>query len=794
MEQSKLGKYTLLEHVGRGGVGSVYRARDEDDGSIVAVKIFASGPDRDTETTRRLRDREVRMLISVQHPNIVKFRESGYLDESYYYAMAFVEVSLLERMREENDYDLLDKVTILRQTTSALVAVHHQGIIHRDVKPGNILLDQDPNRAIHVRLTDFGIAKDVSEPDVVRDEMAGRIPGTLKYLSPEQTRLQNLDGRTDIFSLGVVAYELLTGHEPFHAQKPEDYIAANRRQVQMPARRRDSSIPQYLSDVLDRMLVKDPEERYDSETLLRDLELIQQHLVSGAPMVEQQTPGSMFYSPPQEAVREKPKARAALAPASWGLALAIAALGVFCTLLLWPEAGAAAGGAAPAGYSPPALPAERVELAAEAAQTGRHWQALTLLKGMDEAELDALTRARRQEALARARGALVEQSYQAAVRMLEQDRIREAAVALQRIKEFFPGMDRTRELSELVARRWRQGSPLDRLRAAIEETSPLVRERRFAEALEARRELKARAGDEPQARELIGSAIGDLLDLWARDLIQTHAEAAALEEFLRTVRKEAVPGHPSPALMGQLHVELAAAYHARRQFERALEHYGIAMEVGDAEAQRLAEQRRGDLFESLAAEPQDPAALGEELKSKGFAGRLWREGADERAGQGVADGALRLHIEQGPGRASVWRETMRPVRNRGFAVGMRYRAQLAPAGEQGAARLAVSLVDGQERRFELSFDGRSYNARLASAEDELPGGGLLRGAFGDEATAGRELTLEYDFNDGLVVVLFDGRQAARYRLTLEDCRVRISLSAEPGAAATADLSEPFCRP
>jgi serine/threonine protein kinase len=149
--------------MGKGGMATVYRAADNSDGTIVAIKIFQTSPERSADLSRKLRDREVRMLVSVQHPNIVKYRTSGEVGDNFFYAMEFVENSLLKRMRSGSDFDLVDKVLILRQTAEALGAIHHQGIVHRDVKPGNILLDQDPNGAIHVKLTDLGIAKNVSE-------------------------------------------------------------------------------------------------------------------------------------------------------------------------------------------------------------------------------------------------------------------------------------------------------------------------------------------------------------------------------------------------------------------------------------------------------------------------------------------------------------------------------------------------------------------------------------------------------------------------------------------------------
>jgi tetratricopeptide (TPR) repeat protein len=396
--------------------------------------------------------------------------------------------------------------------------------------------------------------------------------------------------------------------------------------------------------------------------------------------------------------------------------------------------------------------------------------------------------------LAEARSGLVEPSYQAAVRMLEQDRIREAEIVLQHMREFFPEMDRTDELSELVVRRWRQGSPLDRLREAVEETYPLLRERRFAQALQARKALLERAGQDPRALALVRSAIGDLLDAWAADLLRTHAAPPALEEFLRTAQQEALPGHPTSELLGRLHLELADVYRSRRSFERALEQYELAARSGDTEVHRLAEQARVELRKSLEAEAMDAAVLAGELDGSGFGGGLWREAAEGRGSQQIVEGELQLRIPQGAGAAVVRRETGRPVRNRGLSVGMRYRAAPSLLQRAGEALFAVSLLDARGHAFELSFDGSAYNVSLADSRGELVGGGLLRAAFGDEADHGHTVELQYDFNNGLVVVLLDGRQEARYRMELEDFRLRVSLSTEPGASAGVDLADPFCRP
>ena len=226
MKPKLFGKYTLLNHMGRGGVASVYKALNQETGEIAAIKIFEPTPDIPGERMEKLMDREMRMLLGIQHPNVVRFYEAGHVGDQCYYAMEFVENSLLNRARAPGDLSLLDKVRILRQTANALQAIHHQGIVHRDIKPGNILLDEDAGNLLHVKVTDMGIAKNVSETDIVPTEDGRRIPGTPKYLSPEQIRLKPVDGRSDIFSLGVLAFELLTGRAPFKAASSQEYLQA----------------------------------------------------------------------------------------------------------------------------------------------------------------------------------------------------------------------------------------------------------------------------------------------------------------------------------------------------------------------------------------------------------------------------------------------------------------------------------------------------------------------------------------------------------------------------------------
>ena len=794
MEVKQFGKYSLLDYMGKGGMASVYRASDTEDGSIVAVKIFESSEERPPDMSRKLRDREVRMLVSVQHPNIVKFHQAGQLEEDYFYAMEFVENSLLKCMRSGNDFDLLDKVLILRQTTSALAAIHHQGVVHRDVKPGNILLDQDPTGAIHVKVTDLGIAKNVSETDIVREQMPTRVPGTAKYLSPEQALLQAVDGRADIFGLGVVAYELLTGIPPFKADTADGYLAANRQQKQAPAHQISEDVPSYLGEMIEKMLTKDREERYDSDTLLRDLELVQQHLVSSAPMVDQLNPASLFYEAPPVSERKEPevKPEALIAPVAWALALAIALIGVILSVALWPGGvPEPASSPAPADPSPPSA-LDLVQEAAAAADAERYWQALALVRTLQDEELPS-DQSRRLEVLsARAQAALAQGSYAAAQTMLSEGRRPEAEIVLLRMQEFMPEARSTRDLAEAMRR---ELSSLDQhWDEALRDTYALVRRRRYKEALEARKKLLAEFSADAEKADLARRTIGDLFDHWGRYLLQSYPEPEAVKDFFRTLNghRDIVPDGSVGRLVGELHVKLAQTYREQGDYELALSQYELAAEAAEGAVARQARRDREELLKWLTDRPHEAAALARELELSGFQGALWQEHTDSGGSQRVAGGVLQLSAQGGRDGATVQRETVRPVRNLGFSAGVQFRASAALLRQPGSARVGVAVSGIKGSLFELAFDGESY--LITRKSGQVSAGGIVGKAFGDEDSAWHALALSYNFNTGQLAVLVDGQELHSYPLDLSDFRLRVSLLATPGSAAEAEFKDVFCRP
>jgi len=796
MEPTPFAKYTLLEHLGKGAVGSVYRARDSGDGSIVAVKIFESGEEREPEMARKLRDREVRMLVNVQHPNVVRFLGSGEEGDSFHYAMELVEESLLRCMRGEEDFELVDKIHILRQTTSALVAIHHQGVVHRDIKPGNILLDRDANGAIHVKLTDLGIAKNVSETDIVREQIPSRIPGTPKYLSPEQIRMLPVDGRTDVFSLGVVAYELIIGSPPFHAESSQGYLAANVEQQQVPAREAVEFVPDFLDAMIEKMLAKDREERYDSDALLRDLELAQQHLVSGAPLVERTNPGSLFYEPPASEMRrgEEPGFIRSIAPLSWGLSAVIVIAGALALLMLWPPA--ASGALAQPG--PPqaqtSLAAERLQEATAAMDAGRYWQALWLLRAAQAEDAPAELRDRTQEALRRVQDTLAEDAYAAAMRMLQQNRRHEARIALLRMAEFLPDAERTRQLRDALRERERAESLDERWDAAVRKSYTLVTERRHREALTVHAGLLEEFADDPARVQSARRMIGDLLENWTRYLLQMPPDPDSIRELLDAVEahRATIPDRPPASLMARVHLKLAQAYADRHQYALSIQQYEAAALAGDEEVASQAREAMEQLRERMTERPQEAEAIAPVLERDGFGGDLWRERTDPGGSQTVADGALQFKAEGGARETVLTREFAQPVRTLGFSTAAKLKVSPSILAEPGQVRCGIGVRDAGGNAFELYFDGASY--LVARRSGQISAGGGVRKAFGDEDTAWHELGLRYNYETAQLAALIDGEAVQRYDLTLSEVRFHAFLVTPAGVAAAAGFKEPSFRP
>ena len=249
-----LGKFEIMEEIGRGGMATVYKARQISMNRIVAVKVLPRHFLHDPGFYERF-EREVDVIAHLEHPHILPIYEYGKADDMPYIAMRYLSGGSMAQMvrRRVADLQVLEKP--FRQVADALDHAHKQGIIHRDLKPGNIMLDENGN----AYLSDFGIAR------VLGSNLTGSaIIGTPAYMSPEQANGISLDARSDIYSLGIVLFELVTGREPYQAETPMGLLLKHINEPVPPASMFREGVPAGVEEVIQRSTAKDPNARYPS--------------------------------------------------------------------------------------------------------------------------------------------------------------------------------------------------------------------------------------------------------------------------------------------------------------------------------------------------------------------------------------------------------------------------------------------------------------------------------------------------------------------------------------------------
>jgi serine/threonine-protein kinase len=260
----RIAGYLLERELGRGGMAVVYRAQDLRLDRTVAVKLLAPGLAQD-QTFRRRFEHESRVAAAIDHPHIVPVFEAGEADGVLYIAMRYVQgrdlAALLDRVRM---LPPAQAVRILAQVASALDAAHAHQLVHRDVKPGNILLAEgtDPEHPEHVYLTDFGLTK--KSLSLSGFTTVGQFVGTLDYVAPEQITGKPVDGRCDVYSLACVAFETLTGAPPFRREDDLALLWAHQYDTPPAATGLRPELPTAVDTVLARALAKAPDDRYDS--------------------------------------------------------------------------------------------------------------------------------------------------------------------------------------------------------------------------------------------------------------------------------------------------------------------------------------------------------------------------------------------------------------------------------------------------------------------------------------------------------------------------------------------------
>jgi len=249
------GRYSLERELGRGGMGIVYLARDLRLERVVAIKLLP--PDRGAAPLRERFLREARTAARLSHPHIIPIHSVEHAGDFVFFVMAFVDGETLgARLRRDGFLKAHDAARILREVAWALAYAHGQGVVHRDVKPDNVLLERGSGRAL---VADFGIARLVQAPGTSGE---GEVVGTPEYMSPEQASGSSIDGRSDLYSLGVVGYYALSGRLPFTASSVAALLA---QQVTKPSPPLDApGAPHSLVAAVERCLAKDPAQRPQS--------------------------------------------------------------------------------------------------------------------------------------------------------------------------------------------------------------------------------------------------------------------------------------------------------------------------------------------------------------------------------------------------------------------------------------------------------------------------------------------------------------------------------------------------
>ena len=285
VEPRKLGKYDIVDTLGKGGMGTVYRAFDPVIQRTVALKTIRSDlrdEDLGPDFISRFKN-EARAAGRLNHPGIVAVYDYGEEDGSAYIAMEFVEgYGLREYLHQQIKVPVADAVSIMVQLLDALHYAHEQGVVHRDIKPANIML----TRTGRLKIADFGIAR----IDMSNLTQLGSVIGTPNYMSPEQFMGLGADRRSDVYSAGVVFYELLTGAKPFPGS-PEAMAYKVCYEVQPAPSSLNSALPAVFDAVVARVLTKDPDQRYPTARAFSDA---LQHEFERA-----------FKSPPSAVVSEK---------------------------------------------------------------------------------------------------------------------------------------------------------------------------------------------------------------------------------------------------------------------------------------------------------------------------------------------------------------------------------------------------------------------------------------------------------------------------------------------------------
>ncbi|MET0389465.1 MAG: serine/threonine-protein kinase [Polyangiales bacterium] len=312
------GEYIVVDRIGSGGMGSVYKAEQPSMNRMVAIKVLHSRFATRDDLVARFR-REARAMSQLSHPNTARVYKYGELDDgAVYFVMDYLEGrNLAAWVRENGPMQAERAVQLMAQVCGALEEAHRAGIVHRDLKPENVFLTTQSGSTDFPKVLDFGLAK-MSEKQMGRGSMMftqqGMVFGTPEFMSPEQAQGEALDQRSDIYSLALILYELITGKLPFDAKAPLDIMKAHVRDAPIPLSKRVPGRPFWpeLETVINKALAKTPDERYASAVEFGEA------LLGCLPRAASSLPAASAPSSPPPAHAAPTIVRSEAAPASAG--------------------------------------------------------------------------------------------------------------------------------------------------------------------------------------------------------------------------------------------------------------------------------------------------------------------------------------------------------------------------------------------------------------------------------------------------------------------------------------------